>query len=63
MSAAKNGTRQMAVNKNSPAMYKAKLGDVIAELVAQVNALTVQVNILAAASVPAAPIVDMENRK
>lgn len=34
------GSRQEKVNKTSPALSKAKLGDVVAELVTQVNALT-----------------------
>ena len=62
MAAAKYGTRQLAVNKSMPALHKVKAGDVLAELIAQVNALTVQVNILAAASVPATPIVSLELR-
>ena len=60
--AAKPGTRQAALNKSMPIAAKVKLGDVVAELIAQVNALTVQVNILAAASVPATPIVSLELR-
>lgn len=46
MAAAKNGTRQLAVNKNSPAMFKAKVGDVLAELLAQSNAQTATINAL-----------------
>ena len=60
--AAKPGTRQAALNKSMPIAAKVKLGDVVAELIAQVNSLTVQVNILAAASVPATPIVSLELR-
>ena len=60
--AAKPGTRQAALNKSMPIAAKVKLGDVVAELIAQVNALTVQVNILAAASVPATPIISLELR-
>lgn len=46
--AAKAGSKQEQVNKSSPAMSKAKVGDVVAELVAQVNALTAKHNALAA---------------
>lgn len=46
MAAAKYGTRQLAVNKNSPALQKAKVGDVLAELIAQTNAQTVTINAL-----------------
>lgn len=46
MAAAKSGTRQLAVNKNSPALYKVKAGDVMAELIAQTNAQTAAINAL-----------------
>ena len=78
MAAAKAGTRQDIVNKTTPGTAKAKVGDVIAELTAQVNALTAQHNALTAkldldagvtdtnytslTGVPATPIVSMENR-
>lgn len=42
--AATPGTNQEKVNKSSPAMSKAKLGDVVAELVAQVNTLSTNYN-------------------
>jgi hypothetical protein len=45
---AARGSRQEKVNKSSPALSKAKLGDVVAELVAQVNALTTAHNAMAA---------------
>lgn len=73
--AAVKGSRQEKVNKSSPAMNKAKAGDVIAELTAQVNILTAAHNVLVAklnadagvtdvnyAAVAATPIVSMENR-
>ena len=78
MAAAKAGTRQDILNKTSPGTYKAKLGDVVAELTAQVNALTTAHNALAAkldadagvtdtnyastTGVTATSIVSMENR-
>lgn len=72
---AKTGSNQEKVNKSSPAMSKAKVGDVVAELVAQVNILTSAHNTLVAklnadagvtdtnyAVVAATPIVSMEAR-
>lgn len=46
--AATPGTNQEKINKASPANAKAKLGDVVAELVAQVNTLTTSYNALLA---------------
>ena len=73
--AAAKGSRQEKVNKSSPAMSKAKLGDVVAELVTQVNILTAAQNVLVAklnadagvtdvnyATVASTPIVGMETR-
>lgn len=76
--AAPIGSKQEKVNKSSPALSKAKLGDVVAELVAQVNALTVasnargtkldadagvtDTNYAALTSVPATPIKSLEAR-
>lgn len=48
MAAAKTGTRQDGVNKATPSLSKAKLGDVVQELTDQVNALTVKYNALCA---------------
>lgn len=48
MAAAKAGTRQDAVNKATPALAKAKVGDVVQELIDQVNSLTAKVNTLTA---------------
>lgn len=72
---ARTGSKQEKVNKSSPAMNKAKVGDVVAELVAQVNILTAAHNVLVAklnldagvtdvnyATVAATPIVTMEAR-
>jgi hypothetical protein len=75
---AKAGSRQEKVNKSSPAMSRAKVGDVVAELVAQVNAITAKHNALAAkldadagvtdtnygalTGVPVTTIKDMESR-
>jgi hypothetical protein len=72
---ATRGSRQEKVNKSMPALSKAKLGDVIAELTAQVNVLTAAHNVLVAklnldagvtdtnyAAVAATPIVSMEAR-
>lgn len=78
MAAAKSGTRQDMLNKTTPGTAKAKLGDIIAELTAQVNALTTAHNALTAkldadagvtdtnytslTGVTATTIVSMENR-
>lgn len=45
---AKPGSRQDYINKIAPAAARAKLGDVIAELVDQVNTLTTKHNALLA---------------
>lgn len=42
------GTNQEKINKASPANAKAKLGDAVAELVAQMNTLTTNYNALLA---------------
>jgi hypothetical protein len=76
--AAKPGSRQDKVNKSSVALSRAKLGDVVAELVAQVNANTAKHNALVAkldldagvtdtnytalTGTPATVIKDMESR-
>lgn len=73
--AATPGSRQEKVNKASPALSKAKLGDLVAELTAQVNILTAAYNVLVAklnadagvtdvnyAAVAATPIKSMEQR-
>ena len=78
MAAAKSGTRQDGVNKATPAMSKAKLGDVVQELTDQVNSLTTKYNALCAkldldagvtdttytslCGAPATTIVSMEKR-
>lgn len=46
--AATPGSKQEKVNKMAPAASKAKLGDTVAELVDQVNALTAAYNTLVA---------------
>lgn len=72
------GSKQEKINKSSPAMSKAKMGDVIAELITQVNALTVasnargakldldagvtDTNYAALTAVPATPIKSLEAR-
>lgn len=69
------GSRQEKVNKASPALSKAKLGDVVADLTARVNVLTAAYNVLVAklnldagvtdtnyATVASTPIVSMESR-
>lgn len=45
---AKVGSKQETINKSMPALYRAKLGDAVAELIAQVNNLTIGHNALAA---------------
>lgn len=73
--AAKPGSKQEKVNRSSPALSRAKLGDMVAELVTQVNVLTAAYNVLVAklnadagvtdtnyATVVATPIKDMETR-
>lgn len=78
MATARTGSRQDIVNKTSPGTAKAKVGDVIADLTAQVNALTTAHNAMAAkldadggvtdtnyvslTGVMATAIVSMENR-
>lgn len=77
-STAKPGTNQDRLNRSSPSDAKAKTGDVLADLVAQVNALTTAHNALTAkldadagvtdtnytslTGVTAKTIVDLENR-
>lgn len=46
--AATPGSKQEKVNKMNPAASRAKLGDTVAELVAQVNILTAAHNVLVA---------------
>lgn len=78
MAAAKSGTRQDMLNKTTPGTAKVKLGDIIAELTSQVNALTTAHNALTAkldadagvtdtnytslTGVTATTVVSMENR-
>lgn len=73
--AATPGSKQEKVNKSSPAANKAKLGDAVAELIAQVNILTAAHNTMVAkmnadagitdtnyATVAATPIASLESR-
>lgn len=46
--AATPGSKQEKINKLAPAAYDAKLGDAVAELIAQVNAITTKHNALLA---------------
>lgn len=78
MATARTGSRQDIINKTTPGTAKAKLGDIVAELTAQVNALTTAHNAMAAkldadagvtdttyvslTGVTATAIVSMENR-
>lgn len=72
------GNNQAKLNRSTPAAARAKLGDVVADLIGQVNAITTKYNALAAkldldagvtdtnyvalTGVPAVVIADLESR-